>query len=153
MLNNGPEAERKHISGLLKPATAALLQWCWSNTSSSGCTALRSAVGMHEWMFVDASMRSCIHIFNSLPPLSNSVVISAAQLFIKTMCGKNPTWSTFKETCLPLCEALYRIDADVLFVRTLHLIHYRWPAREIVESESIQRDRDRARCSSELSMN
>lgn len=52
-----------------------------------------------------------------------------------------------------LCETLYRVDADVLFVRTLHLIHYPRPAREIAESESIQKDHRRACCSTELSMN
>lgn len=52
-----------------------------------------------------------------------------------------------------LRETLYRVDADVLFVGTLHLIHYPWPAREIVESESFQKDHDRAGCSAELSVN
>lgn len=52
-----------------------------------------------------------------------------------------------------LCETLYRVDADVLFGGTSHLIHYPRPAREIVESESIQKDHDRACRSAELSMN
>lgn len=52
-----------------------------------------------------------------------------------------------------LCEALYRVDADVLFVGTLHLIHYTQSAREIVQNESIQKVYDRACCSAELSVN
>lgn len=58
-----------------------------------------------------------------------------------------------KKTLHLFCETLYRVDADVLFVGVLHLIHYSWPAREIVESESIQKDHDRACCSAELPVN
>ena len=61
--------------------------------------------------------------------------------------------SLFKENLHLFCGTLYRVDADVLFVGALHLIHYARPAREIAESESIQKDHDRACCSTELSVN
>lgn len=69
------------------------------------------------------------------------------------MWGNSIGGSLFKENLYLFCETLYRVDADVLFVGVLHLIHYSRPAREIVESESIQKDHDRACCSTELSVN
>lgn len=66
-------------------------------------------------------------------------------------------WKTLRvpvQRNLPLlCAAFYRVDADVLSVGPLHLIHYPLPAREIVESESIQKDQRRACCSTELCVN
>ena len=53
--------------------------------------------------------------------------------------GKLQEGPRSKKPASPLWD--YRVDADVLFAGTSHLIHYPWPAREIVKSESIQKER------------
>lgn len=64
--------------------------------------------------------------------------------------------SPFKETHVSFVKPFIVWMQMFLFffvAGTLHLIHYPRPAREIAESESIQKDQDRDRCSAELSLN
>lgn len=70
-----------------------------------------------------ANISSCLHRKN------NILVTCGLGLFMSTMCCREGS----KETLCLLCETLYRVDADVLFVAALHLIHYTQHAREIAE--------------------
>lgn len=91
-------------------------------------------------------------IFHRLYQTRNIVVTSAA--YEDHVWGNSEWVLVQKKACLSFVKHfIVWMQMCFFFVGTLHLIHYVWPAREIMESESIQKAHDRARCSAELFVN